>query len=403
MIDMNRVCSADVCVGCAACSDICPMQCISMKFDGEGFFTSVIDEKSCVDCERCYNVCPAISIPKGNHGEFDGYMCWNKDANIRIRSSSGGVFSWIADYVLEQDGLIYGAAFDNKFNLKHIGISSKQDLHQLRGSKYIGSDLRGIYRSIKNDLESGKFVLFSGTPCQNAALKNYLPKDYEKLITCDFLCHGVGSTKYFNDCLNYLERKYDSNIEHISFRKKNYGYLKPIFEVRFNNKKVYKELYYLSIFGYFFANSICNRRSCGSCKYATSERSSDFTMADYGCFDKYKQPLGEIKKGISTLLVNTDKGRKIFEQTKNKLVYKERPRHFIVSSSPYLQMRTSVNTERELFFDEYFSLDFDEFVAKNYRISKKERNALKYDGKWYGNPAQFVYKLFHKICAIIRK
>jgi len=400
---MQSVCSAEKCVGCAACSDVCPIQCISMQFDLEGFLISVIYEENCIDCGKCVKVCPAVNIAIGSNGNFDGYMCWNKDTIARIESSSGGVFSCIADYVLEQYGIVYGAAFDDKFNLKHIRISSKRELPQLRGSKYIGSNLSGVYKSVKSDLEDGRYVLFSGTPCQNNALKNYLSKDYEKLITCDFVCHGVGSTKYFNDCLNYLKRKYDSNIKNISFRKKYYGYLKPTFEIRFTNEKVYKEFNYLSIFGYFFANTICNRLACGSCKNATSKRYSDFTMADYGCPDIYQQSLREIKKGISNLLVNTDKGRMIFEQLNNNLVYVDRERDFIISSSPRLQMKTSVSEERTSFFDNYLSLDFDEFLAKNYCISKKERDAMKYSGKWSGSPAQFLYKVFHKIGAIMRK
>ncbi len=397
---MQYVCPRDVCVGCAVCIDICPMKCISMQFDQEGFLISVIDEKNCIDCGQCLRVCPSLKTPIGNNGDFEGYMCWNRDTIARINSSSGGVFSCLADYILERSGNVYGAAFNENFNLIHMQIYSEESLPCLRGSKYIGSNLSGIYIKVKSDLENGKYVLFSGTPCQNAALKNYLSNDYEHLLTCDFLCHGVGSTRYFNDCLIYLEKKYGSNIISILFRGKQHGYLKPTFEIRFANGKIYKEYYFLSIFGYFFRDKLCNRESCGSCKYATVERFSDFTMADYGCSDKLEQPLREIKKGISTLLVNTEKGRKVFEQVKNNLVYVERAKDIVISSSPYLQMQTSISKDRRMFFYDYLTLDFEEFIKKYYSVSKKEKRKMKYSGKWNESPVQFLYKVFHKICKL---
>lgn len=391
---MNSICNSDKCVGCGVCVDICPKNAIELKYNVQGFLHPNIDNEKCIDCNKCVNHCPANKNHTNNKiDKFRGYMCWSKNDNTRINSSSGGIFSILANYAFDNNGVVYGASFNENLSLRHVKIEKQEELFQLRGSKYIQSDTSGIYKDVLEQLKNNRFVLFSGTPCQVVALHNFLGKDYSNIITCDFICHGVGSTKFFNNCINYLKQKYKSNPIDVKFRKKIYGWKKSSFEVSFLNRKSYKDYFNLSVFGYPYALKLINRESCASCQFATMPRYSDFTMADYGGDDYIIQDKSELFKGISTLIINNEKAEEVFDKIKNTVYYEQKTNEMIQKSSPYLQNKPSSNPNREQFFKDFCEKDF-KIIKKTYcNVPIKERIKFVYDE----NRLPILYKIYKKI------
>ena len=206
------------CSGCTACVNACPKQCIVMKPDDEGFFYPEIDKSACIECGVCEKVCP-FDKPKYENTEIqDVYACYIKEAKQRQRSTSGGLFYAIAKWVIEHGGIVYGAAFDDNFKLRHIGVDNLQDLEQLRGSKYLQSYLGDCYAEIKDYLKNGRWVYFVGCGCQVAGLNAFLRKKYDTLITSDLVCHGAPSQLMFDWHLDYLRRKEKGEITSYTFR-----------------------------------------------------------------------------------------------------------------------------------------------------------------------------------------
>ena len=193
------------CTGCYACSSICPVNCISIDMDNEGFGYPHVETNNCIKCGRCVAVCPIIEkrIVKNNPCAF---ACINKDEDIRLMSSSGGVFSAISENVIDKGGVVFGAAFNSRFELHHSYCESQDSLHIYRGSKYLQSQIKDSYKNAKTFLDAGKLVLFSGTPCQIGGLDSFLGKQYDNLITADIICHGVPSPKVFNVYVNMREK-----------------------------------------------------------------------------------------------------------------------------------------------------------------------------------------------------
>lgn len=195
MISINK---KDNCCGCYACVNVCPKDCISMEEDSEGFNYPCVDKSKCVDCTLCEKVCPIINkdkVAQGSNEEDNTYVAYTKNATVRKNSSSGGMFTELAESVLKNNGVVFGCAFDDDFNAHHIMIDNISDLEKLRGSKYIQSQIESTYKEAEKLLKNGKLVLFSGVACQIAGLNSYLRKDYNNLITVDVLCHGVPSGK----------------------------------------------------------------------------------------------------------------------------------------------------------------------------------------------------------------
>ena len=184
------------CSGCSACFNICPQRCISMVEDKEGFLYPRINKEKCINCGLCKKACPALATDK-YVVPSTFYACKSKNEELRSKSSSGGVFSSLAEYVIHNNGVVFGAAFNRNMELSHIGVNKKEDLSKLMGSKYLQSDLKNTFNEVKTYLCNNRFVLFSGTPCQVAGLKAYLQDDYKNLYLADLACHGVPSPKIF--------------------------------------------------------------------------------------------------------------------------------------------------------------------------------------------------------------
>lgn len=232
------------CCGCSACYSACPKQCISMVEDEEGFRYPIVDKSKCFDCGLCEKVCPVLNVSNPNKPAYI-FAFSNKSEDIRLKSSSGGAFSLLAELVLSQDGVVFGAAYDNNWEVAHTYIERIEDLDMLRRSKYVQSRIGDTYKQAKTILKEGRKVLFTGTPCQISGLRHYLRKDYDNLITMDFVCHSAPSPKVWRKFLSeqyarkgvagknsvFQSLKEMPSIKGINFRDKTHGWKKFSFSL----------------------------------------------------------------------------------------------------------------------------------------------------------------------------
>jgi len=301
------------CVGCGACANRCPKQCIAMKEDSEGFVYPNIDKEMCINCGLCERVCPVINLPK--HREVQSvYACYNKDEKVRMNSSSGGCFSLLADYTLKLNGYVVGAAFDTDLSVHHILINTIEDLALLRGSKYLQSRMENIYSLVQEVLEKGELILFSGTPCQVAGLKTFLGREYDNLFAVDLVCHGVPSPKVYREKLSEVEKKIGEKVVNVKFRDKTSGW-KGFNLIFAGEKKRVKEVKQESSYMQAFLKNISVRPSCSVCRYNDEHSSADLTIADYWGVETKFPELSD-NKGVTVVLVNTVKGDRLFDQVK---------------------------------------------------------------------------------------
>ena len=300
------------CCGCFACYNICPKECISMLKDSEGFSYPQIDSKKCIECNLCEKVCPIINRYVEGEDKLEGYYGYINDDNIRLGSSSGGIFSAIADYVIENKGIVIGASFDDNFAVKHSIIESKRDLWKLRGSKYVQSEINDIFKCVRDFLDDNRLVLFTGTPCQVAGLKKYLQKKYDNLYTVDILCHGVPSPKVWSKYINEKEKEYGSKIFKINFRNKDEGWNNFSLKINFENGAIYKNNIKNDLYLKFFLNHLSLRPSCHSCKFKSLNRASDLTIGDAWGIDKIDSSINSYN-GVSLVIVHSEKGERLIK------------------------------------------------------------------------------------------
>jgi coenzyme F420-reducing hydrogenase beta subunit len=353
----------DNCCGCEACSAVCPHNAISMKIDEEGFLYPEINNESCVDCGLCKKVCAfnaTLENKESTCNKFKNlYAVKHKDLDIRMNSRSGGIFTAISDIVLENDGLVYGAAFSENLDVLHIRAENKTTRNEMRGSKYVQSKTdKEIYKEVEKDLEAGKKVLYSGTSCQVAVLKSFLKKEYENLITVDIVCHGVPSPKVYKDYLSFWEKRAKRKITSIDFRnKKSYGWAGHI-ETLSAGKKRINSCIWTTL---FYQHNIL-RPSCYICPYKGLSHPGDITIADYWGIDKALPGFSD-NKGVSLVLINTEKGREYFD---NALPVIDAVATDIEKSmqTPLKEPFKSPQSRKE-FWEDYKNFGF-EFIVKKY-------------------------------------
>lgn len=317
---MNRIDGDESeCCGCQSCMLSCPTNAIHMEIDEKGFSYPVINEEKCIDCGKCKKRCPLRNDIK----QIDGqkvYALKNKNDKIRKNSSSGGFFFELAKRTIKENGIVYGAVYNEKLDVIHSKVDNVDELYKLQTSKYVQSDINLCYKEIEENLNDKKLILFSGTPCQVFGLNKFLGKNYDNLITCDFVCHGVPSPKIFEDYKKSKEKKYKAKILSVNFRHKNENETQNIKIVFDNNKKYInsskKDEYY-----FLFSKNYSLRDCCYKCKFANMDRVSDITMGDYWGISKYFKDFDD-GNGVSLLIINTAKGLKIFNELQDKF-YKE--------------------------------------------------------------------------------
>lgn len=361
-----QICSFLHCTGCMACYNQCYFGAINIEPDEEGFGRPNIDEEKCVQCGLCQKVCPANQSIKINSFPKQVYASWNTDAKKKKLSSSGGVFSALAETILEQGGKVYGAAFDKDFSVKHIAIDNVDDLWKLRGSKYVQSSINLMYRQVKNDLLGGYKVLFSGTPCQIDGLYSFLNDRFVgKLYTIDLVCHGVPSPRIWFDYLEYLKKKYKSPIMNVSFRDKSTSWHRYKLKVEFESSKTYIQDLFHDSYSCGFLRNYYLRPSCHCCRYANINRPADISLGDfwgYGSIDHQPQ---DDDTGISMIMINTSNGMLAFEEAKNHLVYYSRTIEQAKKGNQSLREPFLPASDRNDFWDSYRTKKFS-YVVKKY-------------------------------------
>ena len=365
------------CCGCTACYQKCPKKAIKIEENEEGFLYPVIDKEKCINCGLCKKVCPqldSINVVDNNYPK--AYAMYNTNNEELIKSSSGGIFSVIANEILNKQGIIYGASYDKDLNVNHIRIIDVNNLDKLRGSKYVQSNINDTYKLAENDLKAGKKVLFSGTPCQIKGLKKYLNKDYENLYTCDLVCHGVNNKKLFHKYIDYLSNKFKSKVIEYNFRLKKNGHWGLLAEAITQNGK--KHIINPDFDPYYsnFLESSTYRENCYSCKYASYNRVSDITLADYWGIasihpDFYK------KEGCSLILINTKKGEELITRIDKNL--KKIPTKIDLASKKNKNLkRPSIrNRKRDSIYKDIENLNANEYIKKKLTVSYTFKKIIK--------------------------
>ena len=351
------------CCGCTACSSICPKKAIIMKQDEEGFIYPVIDKSKCVNCGLCDKVCPVKNIKKEKF-EQKAYIVNNKNEEIRRDSTSGGAFTPIAEYVLNRGGVVFGATFDINYKVVHAYVDSKEKLTIFRGSKYVQSFLGDTFKQVKDFLNKSVMVCFSGTPCQIEGLKNFLQKDYENLITVDVMCHAVPSPLVWKKYLNYeMSKLKGTKIEKVLFRDKSkYGYKYSTMTIKTDkdeySRGVESDPYLRAFFG-----DLSDRPSCYDCKFKKQCHASDFTIWDCFVVDNFDKNLDD-DKGTSRILINTEKGKKIFEEIKKNFNFTEVETQSLVKNVKEMLHSVETNEKRTQFFKELNKMNESDFFRK---------------------------------------
>ncbi len=310
------------CTGCGACADACPAACISMKASEEGFWFPVVEESRCRDCGICGTVCHVLN-PPGKKSPEKAFAAWSLDESVRTSSSSGGVYSVLGEYILENGGAISGCRFDGDMVLKHELCDRPGGTVHFRGSKYVQCFTDGIYRIIRDELAKGRTVLFTGTPCQAAGLRAYLGRPYENLIVCDLVCHGVPSQKIFRSYLKRHDLSPDPDRSVIAFRDLNgwgdfYIRIMDRGNLQWHSDDATNEYIRAFLSGYDY------NEACYECPYACMERTGDLTLADFWGLGKSIPFDGDPSHGCSLILVNTEKGGDLLQNVRDRLFLEER-------------------------------------------------------------------------------
>lgn len=362
------------CCGCSACAMVCPKHCIEMKADEEGFLYPEISIDLCIDCSKCRTVCPVLKT-EFSENEPDCYVAFSRNKNIRQKSSSGGVFTELARKQIEKGSLVYGAGFNEKFEVIQKAANSMKELENLRGSKYVQSRMGDSYLEVEKALESEKSVYFSGTPCQVSGLYSYLGKRPEQLVTQDFICHGVPSPLVWKKYLDTF-----GNVWKAEFRNKKYGWHYFALHIDCEKKKYYKRLdedFYLKL---FLDNTIL-RPICYDCPIKSRGSSSaDITLADCWSLKHMTEKVEDTDQGLSLVIANTLEGKRCVEKIKNSgdifalRVDTERA----LSSQSTLRKSASCNPRREEFFERLRREPFSDIMENWFFESFKEKCHKKY-------------------------
>lgn len=314
------------CCGCSACYSICSVNAIHMVADDEGFQYPYINQDLCVNCGKCEMVCP-LKVKERKASPLHLYAAKNRNEFIRSKSSSGGIFSLLADYIESNGGVIYGAAFDEKYVVRHMRAETVVEWKKFCVSKYVQSDLNDVFSQIKKDLKNERKVLFSGTPCQVDGLRQYLihkKVSTDLLLTCDIICHGTPSPLIWHEYLSYLQDAYGREIGFISFRDKDQqGWHNSTLTIK--DKEEYPILIETQKNNFFFQLFFCGeiiRPACHKCRYSNFCRPGDITLGDFwGIENKYNQ--FDDDKGVSLVMVNTEAGDNIWKAIRDNAEYFE--------------------------------------------------------------------------------
>ena len=383
------------CCGCCACVDVCPQKAISLKTDIEGFWYPEVDLEKCIDCGLCDKICPELHAEELKKNDFEKPVrviaAINKNMAVRWDSTSGGIFSALADAMYEQGGYVSGAIYNDDFSVRNYISNNPEDLTKLRSSKYLQSKAEGLYSEIKALLKKGEKVLACGTPCQMAALRSFLQKDYENLIIVDFICRGVNSPKVYRKYLDSLERKYDGKVIYVKAKNKELGWRNLTRKVVFDNGDVYYGVSLQDDFRRGYHTNVYCRPSCYVCQYKGFPRMADITIADYWGIEKVDKNLDN-NIGTSMILLNSKKGEAYFDLIKDKLEWDETPFQSILPGNEALIKPISpAKIDREQFFSDLDQRTFDDITQKYFPLPKSNSSFKQRIKK----NLKFIYNIIH--------
>ena len=344
MIDIGNKCC-----GCGNCAAVCPKHCIEMKADTKGFLHPIIDEDACIHCGKCERTCPVLNANAKRAEDTAFFAAINNNKADRAAGSSGGFFPVLAEYVLEHNGVVFGAAFnEDAHHLRHVFIAKKEDLKVLRGSKYVQSDLEQSIARAEGFLKAGRQVLFTGTPCQIAALYAFLEKPYSNLITMDVICHGVASPLLWRKYTEELEVRNKSKMRTAAFRDKKYGWRAFSMCISFQNGKTYRQFFKQDPFGKAFLSNLMLRPSCFECSFKTIQRPSDFTAGDFWGNGKL---MPDDDYGISLILIHSEQGKRIWKDISKCFECMELSKECAVKGNTPLYESVKCNMDIDRFYD----------------------------------------------------
>lgn len=356
---MKNLITKKECCGCGACEQVCPAECITLKEDSEGFLYPEVDRAICISCDRCVQVCPAVSHKEKKAGEMKpkAYGGWHKDNAVRAKSSSGGAFTAVAEYVIREGGIVYGCAWNEHMEAVHVGVEKTDDLELLRGSKYVQSKTGFAYQEVKTYLETGRKVLFTGTPCQAAGLHSFLGKRYDNLYVMDFICHGVPSRKVFRRYIGNMERKYGSKVNAYHFRNKDHGWKQSGIQlgpgIGFEDGTcVRKYPAFMDPYMNAFLDDVCLRPSCYTCGFKDGLKDyADLTVADFWGVNKVSRALND-GKGTSLLVVHNVRMKELLDTISDRFYFEEVDFDQAIRRNQSLLCSARLNPHREKFYEE---------------------------------------------------
>ena len=361
MIDIK---DKKLCCGCNACVQRCPKKCISVQEDEEGFLYPLVDLSMCIDCGLCEKVCPVLN-QGSERNPIELFAAANRDDSIRMQSSSGGIFTALAEQVIQEKGVVFGARFDEKWEVKHDYTETIEGLKAFRGSKYVQSRIGDTFSKAEFFLKAGRKVMFTGTPCQIAGLRLFLRKEYENLLAVDIICHGVPSPLVWR---KYLGEKIQQggleSIQSISFRNKNTGWENYSFQIEYNKnhlKSFFSEYASQNIFMKGFLADLYLRPSCYACPAKKLKSGSDITLGDFWGIQHIKPELDD-DKGVCAFIINTRKGI----EWQNKLVIQKYKFDFtdVVKGNPSLVYSVDIPEKRAAFYDKLRTSGLIKLVSK---------------------------------------
>lgn len=365
MIDIKR---KEECCGCNACGDVCPKGAITFDIDDEGFWYPVIDENKCINCGLCNKICPIQTECKSrinNNKEPKCFAAEHKSIEVIFNSTTGGMFTALADAMYAQKGYVGGAIHNEDFSVSHFVSNDRNDLLKLRRSKDLQSNAEGFHSRVKQLLDNGEKVLVCGVPCQIAGLLNFLRKDYENLITVDLICAGVNSPKVWRKYLDYIEYMNNSKIVWTENKSKEYGWNKLTQKFIFENGEEYFDTDKTSLFthGYIVSHLYC-RPSCYECNFKGFPRIADITIGDFWGITKHTNNHSS-NMGTNLVMINSEKGKTYFDKIKKRVNYEQTPIEWAISGNPALLNSISkLSDKREAFFHDLDKMPFDELIKE---------------------------------------
>lgn len=356
------------CCGCTACASVCASNAITMQPDEEGFLYPVCESSLCTDCHLCEQVCPIIARDRRQPDTLPDkvFALRNKDAEKLRSSSSGGAFAAMTEEILNRNGIVYGAEYNESFEVVHCGETKADGALKFRGSKYVQSDLRGVFKEIRAKLRKGMPLLFSGTPCQVEGLKRFLIKPYDNLVTVDILCHGVPSPKVFADYVRFINTYSVGHLQGIFMKDKTFGWGYQDTRLFFQKGRSEFNTPLSLLWNRIYYDHVANRPACHRCRFTNFHRPGDLTIGDFWGIEKSHKDFSS-PSGISLLMINTVKGSMLWENIRHHFDYIESDTDKCLQ--PVLQYPRPESSERIRFWEEYRKLGFDKAIRKRYQIT----------------------------------